>query len=139
MSFVIILKKDKMNSLLFVRVRSILKFSFSFLEKKIETIGLTFVFLYSFFVRLKYLSPQWLVPDFQREYLVANHILTYGEAFSFAPRNSVFGLTTGSLFYNFLTVVLKINNNLIFLNVINILLQLLALYSLYKISHRVDA
>lgn len=73
-------------------------------------------------------------PDYYRDFLVANHIVRYGEIPLTGPDNK-FGSTLSSPFYfYFLAMFLLINDNIVFLGVINIFLQFFLLILVYFLA-----
>src|SRR5689334_19933151 len=94
-----------------------------FLHKHRYDLCFVLLLAYSLAVRISGLNPHYFASDLQRDYLIGNHIITFNEAPKFGPGNSVFGSAVLPI-YNYMTAFfLLIKNDAMFLNFVNILLQ----------------
>lgn len=96
----------------------------------------------SFFVRLQMLdfplSNAFVWGDGTRDYLVANHILKYGEFPLLGPINLLqdVGIRNSPLYFYLLALMLIPTNHILVLGFINIILQLLVIVLIYLIGQK---
>ena len=94
---------------------------------------LTGILAYSFLLRLTYLYPHYFAFDVQRDYLIANHIITYHEFPLLGPPIGGINGTT-AFYYYFLALFLAIYNNLLSLHFINICFQVFLILLVFLIA-----
>lgn len=82
------------------------------------------------FSRLEYPNT----PDAGRDYLISRHIIAYHEYPRLGPTSSVYGLLNSPLYYYFLSVFLFVKDDVLFLSIINIFLQLLTVFLIYALA-----
>jgi len=109
----------------------------SFLDNRFfkENFLLIFILLSSFVVRMFYLDPYYSVLDVQRDYFIANHIVSYGEFPLLGPIGGG-GLVSVStpFYYYFLALFLLIKNSILFLHLVNVFFQTALVLSIYLLA-----
>lgn len=101
---------------------------------------LLIILILSFLIRIPRfdypISDTFAWGDGTRDYLVADHILTFGEYPSIGPYNFLFekGIHSSPLYFYTLAIFLIPFNNILTLSLVNIFLQLLTLLLVYQIG-----
>src|SRR5688572_19260907 len=78
-------------------------------------------------------SYHWMV-DYNRDFLIANHIVSYLEMPLKGPDGQFGAYSESPVYYYLLAAFLAINNNIIFLALCNLVLQVLTIAIIYYIA-----
>jgi len=115
----------------------------SFLSLKLKSSAYDLIFililLYSLLLRINYLHPPIGNGDSQRDYLVAHHILAYGEHSQLGPWNSLLGQFASPVYYYLLASLLLIKDDIEFLQIVNIFLQVFTVGIIYMFTKKLFA
>lgn len=100
-------------------------------SKNLEIVLLILIFTFSFYIRINHTVYPYFDQDLSRDYLVASHIVNYGEA----PLNGPSGQIKNSPFYYyFLAGLLAVNDSIVFLGWANIIFQLAVFLTVYLLA-----
>jgi len=72
--------------------------------------------------------------DYGRDYIVANHIVKYGEFPANGPDERLGSMWVSPLYFYILSIVLLVNNDIKFLSLFNVFLQILSLLGVYALA-----
>lgn len=109
------------------------------IKLNIHYILLTIVLAVGLFININNLEYKYPVGDgdVSRDYLIASHIVEYGELPTLGPWNSIYGpLRNSPLYFYVLASFLFFHNNILFLGVINILLQSIAALLIFLMAKK---
>jgi len=93
------------------------------------------ILVYALLLRIERLRPHYFNADLQSNYLVANHIINYGEV-SLASAAGIVGTLNSPIYYYILASILLIKDNVLTLNFANIVLQGAAIILVYLLAKR---
>lgn len=97
---------------------------------------ITFIFILilfaAFFVRINTLNYPYLVQDGNRDYLIARHIVNFGEY----PLNGPGQLPNSPLYYYLLASIIFIRDDVMFLSFVNVVFQIAGLIFVYLLAKK---
>lgn len=94
------------------------------------------ILVYTLLLRVNYLHPPIGNGDSQRDYLVAHHIVAYREHTQLGPWNSLLERYSSPVHYYLLASVLLIKDDIMFLQIVNIFLQVFTIGIIYLFTKR---
>lgn len=109
----------------------------SFCKANFYSLAIITVLLFGFGLRLVHFYSYYSVDqgDVARDYLVAHHMVKYGEFATSGPTNSIFyGIRTSPIYYYFLAIPLLIHDSIYTLGIVNLLLQFVSIIALILIA-----
>ena len=100
---------------------------------RIYILCIVLIIYLAFFMRINGFGYPYLNEDGNRDYLVAHHIVSFGEL----PLNGPLGQFPNSpLYYYFLALILFIHDSVMFLLIVNIFMQVAGLLSVYLLAEK---
>lgn len=90
------------------------------------------ILLFILTLRVNYIDPYLnTFTDHARDYLVARHIVKYGELVQIGPHNSIFKYFSSPAYFYFLALFLAIKDDILTLQILNCFLQVINIAILY--------